>query len=106
MGLAEDLAVRLGGHPMPIQSKLWYLSWALLHEGHGHGDPGTGETWWHYFTEPAHLPVSLGSVLALAFLSWLAVNSCRFWLRRCSKMPKNTSVATPNVIPKAHQGQT
>lgn len=91
---------------MLILAKRLSSGWAVFHEGHGRGEPGTGETLWHYFTELDNLPLSVGSVLALAFLSWLAVKICRLWLRRCSKMPKNTRVATPNVIPKAHQGQT
>lgn len=39
-----------------------------VHEGHGHGSPGEGETWWHYFSEPEHLPLTIATILAATLL--------------------------------------
>ncbi|MBL8892783.1 MAG: hypothetical protein JNL67_22595 [Planctomycetaceae bacterium] len=39
-----------------------------VHEGHGQARPGQGETWWHYFSEPEHMPLSIATLLALILL--------------------------------------
>jgi hypothetical protein len=65
------------------------LSW---HEGHGHGAPGDGETWWHYFSEPEHWPMSLGVAASVILLAVLGGFALRWAIKNLKAAHRTTRV--------------
>ena len=49
-----------------------------FHEGHGRGAPGEGETWWHYLTEAEHLPLTLGTGVAIVVMAAIGLLTIRW----------------------------
>lgn len=58
------------------------LNILALHEGHGHGPPGDGETLWHYLTEAEHLPLTIGTAVALVVIVTLVVLTIRLAIKK------------------------
>ncbi len=58
------------------------LTLLTLHEGHGHGAPGDGETLWHYLIEAEHWPLTLGTAVALVVIVTLAVLMVRLVIKK------------------------
>ncbi len=56
-----------------------------IHDGHGRGAPGEGETWWHYLTEAEHLPLTLGTGFAIVVLVVIGGLAVRWAVNKQSK---------------------